>query len=187
MDFLQKYCFTIIIAIGVLLSSCANPKLTEQHYNGNRLCTLQLLLESSEDTVYIGQSEKVLKVSLINTGRKPYYIQEPFVAQYHIVFCDDSSIKVEYQHGDCSKWFVKDSEEIIKRVPREYLYLTRKKPYSVWFSPCFDELLCFCGHAVDKHGAYQLRTYYVIGNDTVYSNPVTLYYIDDTDISHSCF
>lgn len=182
MDFFQKYYLAIIIAIVVLLSSCANPKLTEKHYNENRECSLQLLLESSVDTVYRGLSEKVLKVSLINTSRKPYYIREPFVSQYHnIDFHEKTSIKVEYQHGDCSKWFVKGSEEIIKRVPRKYMYLSRKKPYIVCFSPCFDELYSLCGRVVGKNGAYQLRTYYVLGTDTIYSNPVSLYYVDDSE------
>jgi hypothetical protein len=174
----------ILIAclLSILLSSCANPRLTEKHYNENRECSLQLLLESSVDTVYRGLSEKVLKVSLINTSRKPYYIREPFVSQYHnIDFHEKTSIKVEYQHGDCSKWFVKGSEEIIKRVPGKYMYLTHKKPYIVCFSPCFDELFSYCGRVVEKKGAYQLRTYYVLGTDTIYSNSVSLYYVDDAE------
>jgi len=178
----MKKCLIIVCLLIILLSSCANPKLTEKYYNENRECSLQLLLESSVDTIFRGQSEKALTVSFINTSRKPYYIREPFVAQYHnIDFHENTSIKVEYQHDDCSKWFVKGSEEIIKRVPREYMYLSRKKPYIVCFSPCFDELYSLCGRVVDKNGAYQLRTYYVLGTDTIYSNPVSLYYVDDTE------
>ena len=59
----MKKILTIACLLSILLSSCANSQLTEKHYNENRECSLQLLLEGSVDTVFRGMSENILKVS----------------------------------------------------------------------------------------------------------------------------
>ena len=178
----MKKCLIIVCLFSILLISCStiDIDLAMKYYNENRECSLQLLLESSVDTVfYETRHEKVLQATLTNTSRKPYYILEPFVVQYDR-FRYMGFISVDYIYNGCKNCWVSEGD-VIRRIVPDYMYLRKRKPYITTFSPCFDELICPCGNKESKSGTYQIRTFYKIGNDTIYSNPVSLYYKDSNE------
>ena len=179
----MKKCLIIAYLFSILLISCSTIDigLAKKYYNENRDCSLQLLLESSVDTVfYETRYEKVLQVTLINTARKPYYITEPYVVQYDRFRYIDF-ISVEFTRKGCQECWVSEGTTIHHIISMKHIYIRKNKPYIYSFAPNFDELICHCDHEESKSGTYQIRTFYKIGNDTIFSNPVSLYYKDSNE------
>lgn len=179
---IYKKCIVALILMATL-SSCTTKEMMVQLFNKNREQKLELSLETSYDTIFVGEDyPAVCTVELSNHERKPYYLEEPSWFQ-HNSFLYPHVYHVEYKKEDCSDCSVMEGEEMIRMPVPKYRLLKRGKPYVRQFSPMFSDLTCFgCepNNSKDEKvlGRYQIRVYYIIDNDTIYSNPVTIHYLE---------
>jgi hypothetical protein len=78
MDFYKEY-FVAIASI-LLFASCSTKRFAEHGLVDQNKQPVQLVLVSLKDTVFDHTHyDSVFKVSLINTGRKPFRLREPSV------------------------------------------------------------------------------------------------------------
>lgn len=179
MDFYKEY-FVAIASI-LLFASCSTKRFAEHGLVDQNKQPVQLVLVSLKDTVFDHTHyDSVFKVSLINTGRKPFRLREPSVT-HNSLLQFAGYISVEYTWENCGKCRIKEDEELVKPSMRNYIWLTQNKPYTSYFYPVFDKLICidsYDNEIKERTGEYQIRTFCKIGNDTIYSNSVVLYYLE---------
>ena len=194
MDIFKKCVAALIVLLA--FSSCMPEEMLCKLYNDNRDHKLELYLYSTCDTMFEGiEYSDVCSVVLANSERKPYYLLEPSVQQFdrlksYFRYC----ISIDYQNENCAKCYMSldncsecdfSEETIFKTSMPKRVLLRSGKPFVYKFSPMFSYLDLYCCESNDennKYGKYQLKASYVIDGDTIYSNPVTIQYLERPSI-----
>lgn len=182
MDINKKHIITVILVL--TMTSCSTEQIMNRLFNHNRSHRLELFLETAKDTLYSNKEyHDVCSVVLKNLESNPYYIREPRVVQYSR-FQDPPYIFIEYKKETCEKCSVSEGTTIHNIHLPGYIFLRQSKPYLSTFTPNFKELFCYgCKKDVIKtgkeiYGKYQIKARFVIENDTIYSNPISIWYLE---------
>lgn len=182
MDINKKHIITVVIVL--TMTSCSTEQIMNRFFNHNRSHQLELFLETSKDTLFSNKDYcDVCSVVLKNLESTPYFIREPRIMQYSR-FQGPPYIFIEYKKETCVNCSVSEGTTILKVHLPDYIFLRQSKPYLSTFTPNFKELCCYgCKQNMIKtgkeiYGEYQIRARYAIENDTIYSNPISIWYLE---------
>lgn len=166
------------------MTSCSTEQIMNRFFNHNRSHQLELFLETSKDTLFSNKDYcDVCSVVLKNLESTPYFIREPRIMQYSR-FQGPPYIFIEYKKETCLNCSLSEGATIHNVHLPDYMFLRQSKPYLSTFTPNFKELFCYgCKKDVIKtgkeiYGKYHIRARFVIENDTIYSNPISIWYLE---------